>query len=142
MNGEDDTMEKVGENGFHAAAADDRTRNLALLQPRDSFARRHLGPRPADIPAMLETVGVGSLDALIDKTVPASIRLARPLNLPPARGESAVLAELAELAAQNFARLFGHARVAKGAHGNGIARRGVDEDETQDADADQRWDRL
>ncbi|MCB0159102.1 MAG: hypothetical protein KDD83_13290 [Caldilineaceae bacterium] len=94
-------MEKVGENGFHAAAADDRTRNLALLQPRDSFARRHLGPRPADIPAMLETVGVGSLDALIDKTVPASIRLARPLNLPPARGESAVLAELAELAAQN-----------------------------------------
>ena len=57
MNGEDDTMDKAGENGFHAAAADDRTRNLALLQPRDSFARRHLGPRPADIPAMLETVG-------------------------------------------------------------------------------------
>ncbi|MCB0070783.1 MAG: aminomethyl-transferring glycine dehydrogenase [Caldilineaceae bacterium] len=94
-------MEKAGENGFHAAATDDRTRNLALLQPRDSFARRHLGPRPADIPAMLAAIGVGSLDELIDKTVPASIRLARPLNLPPARGESAVLAELAELAAQN-----------------------------------------
>jgi glycine dehydrogenase len=94
-------MERVGENGFHGAAVDDRTRNLALLQPRDSFARRHLGPRPADIPAMLAAIGVGSMDELIDKTVPASIRLARPLNLPQARGESAVLAELAELAAQN-----------------------------------------
>jgi glycine dehydrogenase len=69
--------------------------------PQDDFARRHLGPQPADLAQMLETVGVDSLDELIDATVPAAIRLARPLNLPPARSESEVLADLRGLAAQN-----------------------------------------
>ena len=36
---------------------------------------------------MLETIGVGSLDQLIEQTVPASIRLNRPLNLGEPRGE-------------------------------------------------------
>jgi glycine dehydrogenase len=41
----------------------------------DSFALRHLGPRDQDLPKMLETIGVESLDQLINETIPADIRL-------------------------------------------------------------------
>ena len=50
-----------------------------LLQRTDSFVHRHLGPGPEDQQAMLRVVGVESLDALIDQTIPASIRLSGPL---------------------------------------------------------------
>jgi glycine dehydrogenase len=50
---------------------------------------------------MLLTLGMGSLDALVDAVVPEDIRLRRPLDLPPAASEEAVLAELAELASTN-----------------------------------------
>jgi glycine dehydrogenase len=71
------------------------------LAPCDSFARRHLGPNDAEIEAMLKTLGEVSLDALIEKTVPAGIRLSAPMNLPAAAGESAALAELHGIAAKN-----------------------------------------
>ena len=38
------------------------------------FESRHIGPRKADLDAMLATIGVGSLDELIRLTVPAGIR--------------------------------------------------------------------
>jgi glycine dehydrogenase len=47
----------------------------------DSFALRHLGPRDHDLPKMLETIGVESLDQLINETIPADIRLKKPLEL-------------------------------------------------------------
>ena len=47
----------------------------------DSFALRHLGPRENDLPQMLETIGVDSLDQLIDETIPSDIRLKNPLEL-------------------------------------------------------------
>ena len=47
------------------------------------FARRHIGPSPRDVAAMLETVGAKSLDALMDETLPASIRQQAPLDLGP-----------------------------------------------------------
>ncbi len=75
--------------------------NLALLQPSDTFARRHLGPEPESLPHMLATIGVASLDELIDSTVPAAIRIHDPLNLPAPRGESAVLAEMHQIASRN-----------------------------------------
>ena len=53
------------------------------LDASDWFARRHIGPSPEDRDRMLETIGTPSLDALIDETIPASIRLQGPLNLPP-----------------------------------------------------------
>jgi len=65
------------------------------------FVSRHLGPRAADVAAMLETLGYPSLDALIDAVVPAAIRLRRPLELPAARSEVEALAALAELAGKN-----------------------------------------
>ena len=45
----------------------------------DTFIPRHIGPSEADVAAMLDTIGVGSLDDLIDATIPAAIRLRRPL---------------------------------------------------------------
>lgn len=67
----------------------------------DSFQKRHIGPRAEDLKSMLQAIGVGSLDELIEKTVPPSIRLTSPMNLPPAIGEYEMLAELRALAAKN-----------------------------------------
>jgi len=47
----------------------------------DSFALRHLGPRENDLPKMLETIGVETLDQLIYETIPTDIRLKKPLEL-------------------------------------------------------------
>src|SRR5690606_37435099 len=54
-----------------------------------------IGPNEADIRAMLAVVGVPSVDALISRTVPQSIRLDRPLALPAPATEAEALAELA-----------------------------------------------
>jgi glycine dehydrogenase len=67
----------------------------------DTFARRHIGPRPADLDDMLRAVGARSLDALVDEAVPASIRLDRPLDLPEAESEHAFLQRLRLIAAKN-----------------------------------------
>ncbi len=72
-----------------------------LLRPLDTFARRHIGPDAAEVAEMLDVLGIDSLDALIDATVPEAIRLDQPLNLPGARGEAEVLAELSNLASDN-----------------------------------------
>ncbi len=50
---------------------------------------------------MLAAVGCSSLDELIDRTVPASIRLDRELALAPERTERAFLADLRALASKN-----------------------------------------
>jgi glycine dehydrogenase len=71
-----------------------------LLAPSDTFARRHLGPDAAATAEMLQLLGQPSLAALVDAAVPATIRRG-PLNLPAAAGESAALAELRALAAEN-----------------------------------------
>src|SRR5512133_274449 len=53
----------------------------------DMFVNRHIGPREHELPGMLKTIGVQSLDKLIDKTVPKAIRLEKPLKLPAAMSE-------------------------------------------------------
>ncbi len=67
----------------------------------DVFASRHIGPRENEVPAMLETIGVNSLDELIDKTVPSSIRLGKPLNLPGAMSEYEYLNHIKKLGSRN-----------------------------------------
>src|SRR3954470_8951827 len=67
----------------------------------DSFVRRHIGPRPSEAKEMLDCLGLKSLDDLIDRAVPASIRLRRDLDLPKALSEFEVLATLKQLASQN-----------------------------------------
>ena len=64
------------------------------------FARRHIGPSPRDIEAMLETVRAKSLKALMDETLPASIRQKAPLKLAPALSETQALSHMTALAAQ------------------------------------------
>ena len=75
------------------------------LMPTDTFARRHLGPSPADQAAMLAELGFDSLDALTDAVVPASIRLKSPMSLTglatQGGGEHETLARLAAIAGQN-----------------------------------------
>jgi glycine dehydrogenase len=73
----------------------------ALLAPTDAFAPRHNAPDATESAAMLATLGYASLDALVDAAVPPAIRLAAPLNLPTALGESAALAELRDIASLN-----------------------------------------
>ncbi|GIQ75329.1 aminomethyl-transferring glycine dehydrogenase [Bradyrhizobium sp. RD5-C2] len=73
------------------------------------FARRHIGPSPRDVNAMLETVGAASLQALMNETLPASILQKAPLDLGRALSETEALAHMSELAAQNqvFTSLIG-----------------------------------
>jgi glycine dehydrogenase len=73
---------------------------LSLAHP-DVFADRHLGPSPAEVDTMLAAVGARSLDTLVNETVPESIRLGRPLALPPALAEHELLAELRAIASKN-----------------------------------------
>src|SRR3546814_12688488 len=68
-------------------------RPLGELEQSSDFVHRHIGPNEAEIDAMLAQVGVPSLDALIDRAVPKSIRSKAPLDLPSSRAERDVLAE-------------------------------------------------
>ncbi len=78
---------------------------VETLQPADvafgPFVARHVGPSDAEVQAMLEVVGVTSLAALIDETVPPAIRQSSPLALPPPLSEPEALARLTELAGRN-----------------------------------------
>ena len=72
-----------------------------LADNRDLFVDRHVGPRAAEIAAMLAEIGCASLDELVERTVPAAIRSRRPLALPPVRTEAEALASLRAMAARN-----------------------------------------
>ena len=71
------------------------------LPAADAFADRHIGPRSDELPAMLGPLGYHDLDELIEAVVPESIRLERPLDLPPPLTEAEALAALGELAGGN-----------------------------------------
>ena len=73
---------------------------VPLAHP-DKFVSRHIGPSEDEVGAMLQALGAPSLDALVDQTVPASIRLRRALDLPAAKRESELLAYLETIAAMN-----------------------------------------
>ncbi|UTA69497.1 aminomethyl-transferring glycine dehydrogenase [Emticicia sp. 21SJ11W-3] len=71
------------------------------LNSQESFESRHHGKSEADLQAMLKTIGVDSLDTLINQTVPQQIRLQSPLNLPKAKSEAEFLADFKALAQKN-----------------------------------------
>jgi glycine dehydrogenase subunit 1 len=56
---------------------------------------------PEDLRAMLAAIGVGSLQELFDRQIPAAVRLERPLDLPAGMPEHEVYAHLRALAARN-----------------------------------------
>src|ERR671935_1380324 len=70
-------------------------------QETDSFQRRHIGINEDETREMLRELGFTDLDALIDATVPKSIRLGRQLNLPEEKSETDALAELRAIAQKN-----------------------------------------
>ncbi|MDP2806164.1 MAG: aminomethyl-transferring glycine dehydrogenase [Gallionellaceae bacterium] len=67
----------------------------------DQFISRHNGSNALDVQAMLNKINAPTLDALIDQTVPASIRLKQPLNLPEGMSEHAFLQHLRGIAKKN-----------------------------------------
>jgi glycine dehydrogenase len=68
---------------------------------KDKFEFRHIGPDAAQVAEMLKTIGAKSLDDLIDQTIPSSIRLHDPLDLPPARTEQEFLSGFSKTVGQN-----------------------------------------
>ncbi|HJU45343.1 MAG TPA: aminomethyl-transferring glycine dehydrogenase [Chitinophagaceae bacterium] len=70
-------------------------------QQANEFAARHIGPDAASAAQMLKTIGVASLEDLIGKTVPASIRLKDAPQVGGPVSEYQYLAELKEVAAKN-----------------------------------------
>src|ERR1700737_4250178 len=73
----------------------------AAIPPAESFVPRHVGPDDRDVAEMVKTLGFASLDALIDATVPAKIRLRDGLDLPKGMTEPEVLSYFRALAAKN-----------------------------------------
>ncbi|MEY8838353.1 aminomethyl-transferring glycine dehydrogenase, partial [Cribrihabitans sp. XS_ASV171] len=69
--------------------------------PYDFANRRHIGPSPAEMGDMLSVVGADSLEALIDETVPASIRQADPLDFGKPKSEQELLFHMARVAKKN-----------------------------------------
>ena len=67
----------------------------------DLLADRHIGIQEADLPAMLEKIGVKSLDELINKTIPSKIRLKEPLALAAPMTEREFAEHIAGLASLN-----------------------------------------
>jgi len=69
--------------------------------PYDFANRRHIGPSPAEMAHMLETLGLSDLDSLIDETLPSSIRQKKPLNFGKPKSERALLNHMRITASKN-----------------------------------------
>src|SRR5580698_4558540 len=70
-------------------------------QQANEFAGRHIGPNEKETSGMLKTIGISSLDELIDRTIPASIRSRKTLNIPGPLSEHQYLSSLRQIAALN-----------------------------------------
>ena len=68
----------------------------------NEFSRRHIGINDSDLPKMLETIGVKSVDELINQVVPENIRLNEMLDLPEAMTEHEFLLHIKQLASENM----------------------------------------
>ncbi len=70
-------------------------------QQSAEFQTRHIGPNQADTESMLKTIGLSSMEELISKTIPDSIRIKKPLGIPAAVSEFTYLTELKKIASKN-----------------------------------------
>ncbi|MEV1289187.1 aminomethyl-transferring glycine dehydrogenase [Micromonospora sp. NPDC049679] len=96
-----------------------------LPDPTRSFAARHIGPDPAAVRQMLETVGYASVDELMDAAIPEVIRWSGTLDLPPAATEDEAIAELRALAARNTVAVSMIGLGYYGTHTPAVIRRNV-----------------
>lgn len=90
---------------------------LSALEDHGAFAARHIGPSGAEIAAMLKVVGVDSLDALADRTVPADIRGQDFSSLPAPATEAEAIAELRALSEKNVLK---KSLIGMGYHGTHV----------------------
>ena len=74
---------------------------LEILEAKDDFLRRHIGPSPADEAQMLSQLGLNSLEALVDQILPESIRYDQDLRVERATSETEALSYLQAVARQN-----------------------------------------
>jgi len=86
---------------------------LTELEGQAEFIRRHIGPDETQISQMLAALGLDSLDALIESTLPPSIQTDGPLDLPVAASETATLTRLREIAGMNVLK---HSMIGMGYH--------------------------
>lgn len=70
-------------------------------QQNTEFIRRHIGPTESETRQMLHAIGESSLDSLIDKTVPAGIRMEEALNIPPSMSEYEYLQLIKDISLKN-----------------------------------------
>ncbi len=71
------------------------------MEHPDKFVNRHIGPSEEDIQSMLNTIGVESLEQLIDETVPQSIRLSQKLEIDSPISEYKFIDHLKKIAQKN-----------------------------------------
>jgi glycine dehydrogenase len=71
------------------------------LEHPDRFSDRHIGPNQAEESTMLAALGCTSMEALIAQTIPAAIRLRRPLELPMPLGERELTQAMERIAGKN-----------------------------------------
>ncbi|MEV5210906.1 aminomethyl-transferring glycine dehydrogenase [Micromonospora sp. NPDC053740] len=94
----------------------------------EQFATRHIGPGPDDERRMLEVVGHGSIDELMDAAIPEVIRWHGTLDLPDPATEAETIAELRALAARNTVAVSMIGLGYHGTHTPAVIRRNVLED--------------
>ncbi len=86
---------------------------LTRLEDQAEFVRRHIGPDDEQVRHMLATLGIDSLDALIESTLPPSIRTKEALKLPGSASETATLTRLRAIADLNIVK---HSMIGMGYH--------------------------
>ncbi|MCW2810288.1 MAG: gcvP [Friedmanniella sp.] len=93
-----------------------------------NFASRHIGPQADERDKMLAALGLSDLAELVEQSMPAAIRMTRPLDLPAAQSETETLETLRAMAAENRPL---RAMIGLGYHGTitpSVIRRNVLED--------------
>ncbi|CEO41899.1 aminomethyl-transferring glycine dehydrogenase [Photobacterium kishitanii] len=75
---------------------------LSILSDDTCFAQRHNGPSLSQQQQMLATIGVSSIEQLIQQTLPAAIALPEPMALPVSQSEANMLASLKQIASKNI----------------------------------------
>ncbi|GAB1256394.1 aminomethyl-transferring glycine dehydrogenase [Aurantivibrio plasticivorans] len=71
------------------------------VAPLTGFAQRHIGPDTQETEQMLSSLGINSLEQLVEKAVPAAIRKDKPLKLGSPLSEQEALTELKAIASKN-----------------------------------------
>ena len=66
------------------------------------FIQRHIGPDANETKQMLTSIGAKSIDELIEKTIPSSIRLKKPMDIPAGLSEFEMLQSLQSIGAKNI----------------------------------------